>query len=79
MSLGKLNRSSSVSNIGGCNVNCVRQTIGINGNMPFNARDFLASVIAFFTGCVSVLDTLGVNDAKARAQRATMAGADLAN
>jgi hypothetical protein len=53
--------------------------LGIHGNMPLNARHFLASVVAFLFGGVSILDALGVNDAKTRAPDPTIAGTDLAN
>ena len=57
----------------------MRQAVRIYGNVPLNARDFFASVVALLARCVSVLDALRVNDAKARVRRTTMAGADLAN
>jgi len=57
----------------------MRQPVRIDGNVPLNAGYFLASIIAFFTSRIRVLDALGVNDAKVRARRTTMVDADLAN
>jgi len=75
----QFNSPSPVSNIGGRYMNCMRQPVRIYGNVPLNARYFLASVIALLTRRVGVLDALRVNDAKTRVRRTTMAVADLAN
>jgi hypothetical protein len=60
-------------------MDCMRQPVRIDSNMPFNAGYFLAPVVAFFASRIRVLDALGVNDAKARARRTTMVDTDLAN
>ena len=79
MLFGKFDRSSSVGNISGRNVNGMGQSVCVYGNMPLNARYFLPSVVALFMSGIRVLDALRVNDAKARVRRTTKAGADLAN
>jgi len=71
--------SSPVSDVGSGDVNGMWQPIGIHGNVPLNTGHFLPSVVTFLTSGVSILDTLGVNDAKAGLGRTTMASADLAN
>lgn len=55
-----------VRNIGCCHINCMRQPIGIYCNMPFNPRYLFAGIIPLFPRCVSVLNTLGIDDTKTR-------------
>lgn len=58
---------------------CMRQSVRIYGNVTLNARDFLASVIAFLLGGIGVLNTLGINNQKSGVRAATMVRAGLAN
>ena len=47
--------------------------------MALNTGYFLACVVAFFSGRISVLDRLGVNNAKTGGLGPTIAYTDLAN
>lgn len=79
MLLGKLNGASPISNISSRDVDCMRQSVRIDGNVALNPGYLLASIVALFTGSIRILDALRVNDAKACVRRTTMADADLAN
>jgi hypothetical protein len=43
----------------------VRKSIGINGNVALDARNFLARIVTFFFGGVGVFYRLRVNDYEA--------------
>jgi hypothetical protein len=60
-------------------VNGVGQALGIDGNMTFNTRHLLASIIAFVLGCIGILYALSINNQESGVLGATMGGADLAN
>jgi len=70
---------SSIRDIRGRHSNGVGQTLRINGDMAFDARDCLPRVIALMLRCIGILDTLGINDAKARRGVAPLFGTGLAN
>ena len=57
----------TVSDLGRCDSNGMRQALAIHQNMALDARDFFTGVIAFFIGCIGVFHTLRVNDDKAGA------------
>ena len=69
----------AVSHVSCRDGNGVRQTLGINGDMPLDARDLLASVVAFLPGAIGVLDALRVDDQKARRGFAPLSCTNLAN
>ena len=73
------NCSRPVSHVRRRHMNRMRQTIRIHGNMALDAGYFLAGVVAFFCCCVSVLDTLGINNQKSGVRAATITLSDLAN
>jgi hypothetical protein len=60
-------------------VNSVRQSLGIYGDVPLNAGDFLAGIIAFFSCRIGVLDALRINNAKTGGLGPTTADTDRAN
>jgi len=47
--------------------------------MPLDTRDFLACVIAFVFGAIGIFYALGINDAKARFDVASLSGTRRAN
>ena len=56
----------AVGDVGSRYGNGVRQTLGINGDMPLDARNLFAGIVAFLAGAIGVLDALRVDDQKAR-------------
>jgi hypothetical protein len=47
--------------------------------MPFDTRDFLARIIAFVFSAIGIFYALGINDAKARFDGASLSGTRYAN
>jgi len=58
-------RSGPVGDVGGRDVNRVREALRIDGEMAFDARDQLPPIIAFLFGGIRVLDALRINDDEA--------------
>ena len=49
-----------------CDGNSMRQSLCVHRNMTLNPRHFLTRIIAFVCCGIRILDTLCINDAKAR-------------
>ena len=60
--LKRLQRTLAIRDLGGRHGNGVRQTLGINRNVPLDPRDFLARVIALLSSAIRVLHALRVHD-----------------
>ena len=73
------NCPSSVSDISCCDCNGVRKSIGINGNVALDARNFLARIVTFFFGGVGVFYRLRVNDYEASFFFPTIVSSGLSN
>ena len=54
--------SISICHISFCNQESMRKSLCINGNMSFNTRNLLSSIIAFLFRCVSIFNALCVYD-----------------
>ena len=71
--------SRPIGDVGGGNTNAMRESLRINRNVSFNARNFFPSIIAFVFCGIRIFHTLGVNDAKAGFLGTTMGSTHLAN
>ena len=69
----------AIGHLGGGHCNRVGQALGIDGNVTFDARYFLAGIIALLPGAIGVLHALGVHDQERRGAVAPLFHADLAN
>lgn len=69
----------SVGDIGGGDMNCVRQALRIHCKMPLDARHQFAPIVPFFFCRIRVLDALRVNDDEAGVLEPTTALSHLAN
>ena len=63
--LSNENCSRTISNIGRCDGNAMRQPLGIYHNMPLDAWYFLAAIIFFLLCGIRVFYTLCINDDEA--------------
>lgn len=79
ISVNHLECTLTISHIGGGYMYCVRQSIGVDTEMSFDARNLLAGIIAFRLGCICILHTLGINDAVRCLFVSTIDCSDLAN
>jgi len=52
----------------------MRQALCIDGDVPFDARDLLARVVAFVPGAIGVLHALRIDDQEAAAWTAPLSG-----
>jgi len=57
-----LQRTHTVGHIGRCHCDGMRESLAIHGNVPFDARDFFARVVALQLRTVGILHTLRIND-----------------
>jgi hypothetical protein len=72
-------RTRLVADVGGRDVQGMRETVRVNRDMPFNTRDFLAGVVTLFRSRIRVLDGLCINNQKSGVRAATMVLSNLAN
>ena len=71
--------SLPICDVGGGYTNGMRQPLGIDSDVAFNARYFLARIIAFFPGTIGVLHALRVHDQERRGGVAPLSHTGLAN
>lgn len=71
--------SFAVGYLGGRQGNCMGQPLGIDGDVAFDARYFLASIVALFFSAIGVLHALRVHDQERRGDVAPLSHAGLAN
>ena len=69
----------AVGHVGSGDGNRVGQALGIDGNVAFDSRYFLAGVVAFLTRTIGIPDALRVDDQKARRGFAPLSCTSLAN
>lgn len=61
-----LDSAGFVRNIGRCHIKRMRQTFSVHSDMTLDPRNLFPRVIPFFPGCISVLNTLGIDDTETR-------------
>ena len=57
-----MNGSVAISHFGSAYGQSMRKSIGVHGNMPFDARNFLSCIVSFFLSRIGVFNALSVND-----------------
>jgi len=71
--------SCAIRDVGGRDVDHMRQTVCVHADMPLDTGHKLAAVKALLFGCICILHALRVNDEEAGLRAPTKALSDLAN